>query len=628
MDRKRNRPLTGWIGRVATLCLCFVVGAMAARSYAAQDNFGKEFLLPFLPNAYGAVTLQVHLTGNTTTDVSLSYPMNNPTFTTTVTVLPGTVTVVDIPLSADDWIEGAVADNLVFAESDEEFVAYLVNLYPQSSDAALALPVDTMNTQYIVASYPSTFSTYGFNSQMMVYAAYDGTVVTVTPKVAAGSHSAGTPYTVNIDRGEAYYITGNTNGAGGDLSGTEISSTRPVGVINGNQCTQIPNGTPACDHIFEVAQPVQSWGQSALVANLPNRSGGSIYRIYASEDGTDIGMDQGILATGLNKGEFHETGILNGNYLIESNNPIFVTQLMTGQNSYGADFGDPAMGNMIPSAQYLSSYTFSTVGANQFAEHYLTLFARDSNIGSVLLDGAPIPASQFSSILFTGYSVAILPLSQGVHSTWSPNPHGITVEGYNGYDSYIYPGGALFKSINPTGDAWQPVCSIAEVNGVYEGLVTDNKPSEDVNGNGVLDPGEDTNGNSVIDVDSGVFLLESLTLVNMIFAPTPFVPGDPQTSFELTVLDPTLAASASIRATDGAGNTCLAEVDVTPPPMMCDVDGDRDVDRDDVTLIRTARNTPATDDSDPRDVDGDQMITLNDARVCVTQCTRASCAVN
>jgi hypothetical protein len=57
----------------------------------------------------------------------------------------------------------------------------------------------------------------------------------------------------------------------------------------------------------------------------------------------------------------------------------------------------------------------------------------------------------------------------------------------------------------------------------------------------------------------------------------------------------------------------------------CDVDGDGDVDLGDINLIVAARNTPATGPDDPRDFDGDGMITVLDARQCVLQCTNPRC---
>ncbi len=59
--------------------------------------------------------------------------------------------------------------------------------------------------------------------------------------------------------------------------------------------------------------------------------------------------------------------------------------------------------------------------------------------------------------------------------------------------------------------------------------------------------------------------------------------------------------------------------------QKCDVDGDNNIDTNDISLIFAARNTPATDSSDPRDVDKDNVITVLDARQCALQCDLNNC---
>lgn len=69
---------------------------------------------------------------------------------------------------------------------------------------------------------------------------------------------------------------------------------------------------------------------------------------------------------------------------------------------------------------------------------------------------------------------------------------------------------------------------------------------------------------------------------------------------------------------DGIGNVC----DIA----KCDVDKDGDIDTADLSLISKARNQKATGPSDPRDANGDGLITLADVKACTVQCTRANCA--
>jgi hypothetical protein len=60
---------------------------------------------------------------------------------------------------------------------------------------------------------------------------------------------------------------------------------------------------------------------------------------------------------------------------------------------------------------------------------------------------------------------------------------------------------------------------------------------------------------------------------------------------------------------------------------VCDVDGDHLIDLSDIRSITAARNTPAAGVDDPRDTDGNGIITVNDARACVLRCDLPRCAI-
>jgi hypothetical protein len=544
----------------ATLALLWLTFAPTLQAQDL-DNEGTEFLCTYLPSPLASSSpqhqVELHLTGRVPATVDVAYPANSPTFTTTVNVAPGAITIVSLPTDASlAWTPDAIADNAVRATSTEEFTAYMINRRPVSSDAALALPVDVMNTEYILADYEPMFT--GLESVFCVVARFDDTTVTITPSSAlVGGRAAGVPFDVTLDAGQGYLGRAVQTGPSGTITGTVVESDRVIGVTNGVRCTNIPNGFGYCDHVFEVAPPVQTWDSDYLFANLPNRPLGSIYRVLASVDATEVFLD-GVSQGTIDRGEFLEIGptAADGRITSAQDEPIFVAQFMTSREASGTELGDPAQGNVIAPAQYKSDYTFSTVGGSQFAEHQLTIIAEDADTSTLLLDGAPVGASAFTSIAGSGYYVARLVISEGTHTTSSTSGHGITVEGYNLDDSYLYPGGAKFEFINSMGDENAPLCALQYMSGSVAGTARDDRPSEDTNGNGVLDPGEDLNGNGVIDEDTGIFFVQlDPAATNLTLTVAPFQPGDPVVTFDVTLTNPAMDGSGEVIITDGAGNT-------------------------------------------------------------------------
>ena len=509
----------------------------------ALDNKGTEFILGFIPNFSGSSNVELQLTGDFATTVNIEYPLG--TTITTAEVTPGNVTIVELPVAAAVWVADEVTPNLVRATAPAEFVTYMINRRDATTDAALGLPVDTMNTEYVVMDYTGPNG----RSEFLVYAAFDATTVTITPNIALVGREAGTPFEVQLNRGEGYLAQSATSSSTDSLTGSIVSASRPVGMTNGHQCANIPPFITACDHIFEVAQPVQTWGIEVGVANLPQRTQGSIYRVVVSEDNTVVTIDNGELAT-LSKGEFFETEPLPGNHVFRGDKPIYVAQYMTGISSPGATGGDPAQGNMIPFAQYLTDYTFSTVGGSQFMTNYVTIIANNDDVGSLELDGTPVAADQFEPIPTSDFSVALVEIPEGAHSTSSANPHGITVEGYDSADSYLYPGGALFQFINPINDLDAPIVTLESQTGsppTVSGLAEDNRPT-----------------------DTGIFFIElGPNSTNLELTVDAFVPGDGSVGFVVSLIDASSDGSGTVVVTDGAGNVSTVPVTIslaTPGP--------------------------------------------------------------
>ena len=553
-----------------------IAAVVLMQSLVAQvDHRGTDFTIGFLPNDFnGEFSLQaveVHLTTETGATVEVFYPAASTLPIATVTVTPGSVEVV--PLGADAanlWAEDAISANAIRLSGLGEFAAYAVNRDVFTSDVALAIPNDALGTEYIVADYPDSV----LGSQFLIYAVENATTVTVTPTTTLVGRPAGVPFSILLNAGEGYY--GLTATAGVSATGTIVMSDKPVGVASGSYCATIPSGVDFCDHVYEVAEPVSSWGQDFVLANLPQRLDGTIYRFVASENATNVMLD-GVLTASLQRGQFFETAPLAGDHVVSSDRPIAVVQYMTGDESPGATDGDPAMGYVVPLDRFASSYTVGTIDDFQFTSQYFMLTVADGDIGAVTIDGATIAFSRFDPV-GNGFSTARILVAPGVHTTSAPSPHGLTVAGYGFNNSYLFSGGAVY-AVAPNIDPFPPTCDVTFdlTTNTFLGLATDDGLGEDLNDNRVLDLGEDVNLNGLLDVQSGVASVAlSADSTNVFLDVAPFATGAEQVSFSVAQLDSTIEGSGTVVVIDGAGNETSCPVVFTAESN--DILGDPAVD--------------------------------------------------
>jgi hypothetical protein len=119
-----------------------------------------------------------------------------------------------------------------------------------------------------------------------------------------------------LNRGESFFGFSDTAGT---LSATKIEASKPVTLTNGNHCTAVPRPVLYCDHLFQVAPPVQTWGKATAVMNLPLRPGGSIYRVFACEDNTVVRISATETIES-NAGNYSEIGPRVDSFIFESEN--------------------------------------------------------------------------------------------------------------------------------------------------------------------------------------------------------------------------------------------------------------------------------------------------------------------
>jgi len=434
----RSKWLAGLAAAALTVSLSPLIGVSSASAAERPDSLGKEFWLAFTQNYSGTPELSLFISGPTATSGTVAVPGLG--FSQNFSVTPGAVTTVTVPAGAQlgDGATGNPQNRAIQVSANDEVSVYGLNRIEFTTDAFLGLPVDVLTTEYVVLAFPYQF----LSSQFAVVASEDGTEVTYTPTADTTSGvTAGTATTKTLNKGEALPVSSNA----GDLSGSKITSSKPVAVMAGQQCADVPNTTyGACDYLVEQIPGTGTWGKSFLTVPLKTRLNGDTFRIVAAEDNTTVAVNGAAVAT-LNAGQVHQQ-IIDGQSTITSDKPVLVAQYSNGTD-WDNVTSDPFMMLTSPTEQFLSDYTFTTP-ATGFSANFVNVVAPSSAVGDVKLDGSAIPAGQFTAIGSSGYSGAQVDLTLGSHTVTSSKPVGISVYGFADYDSYGYPGGAAYAAIN------------------------------------------------------------------------------------------------------------------------------------------------------------------------------------
>jgi hypothetical protein len=251
------------------------------------------------------------------------------------------------------------------------------------------------------------------------------------------------------------------------LTGTHVTSNidHPIAVFTGQECGDIPEDTLACDHLEEQLPGLGFWGTEFVAARMPVRSTDALvtedvlWQVYASENDTTVVFSAASDVVGvpgtttLDAGDLlefyvHGTAADPGDFFIDADKPIGVMEYMVGSMApHAENTGDPAMVYVSPTEQFLPRYVLLVPGTWDNDQLIITRYA-DS---VVLLDDVPISESAFVDVASSGFEVARVDASDGVHIVESQNGVdglGVMVVGWDWYDSYAYSGGMGMVSIN------------------------------------------------------------------------------------------------------------------------------------------------------------------------------------
>ena len=281
------------------------------------STVGTDFWMGFMTNRgfQNDPQCQLIITSETATTGLVEMPLQS--WSQSFTGTPGAATIVimphfnNAPQSSAEHLSSGVIESLgVHITAVDSVSVFAGNYGSTSEDIMKVLPVQSLETEYIVSSFPGLG--HSFASEALIVATEDNTEIEIISTVnTIGGPVGGVPTVINLNQGESYQFQASGNNA--SLSGTRITGTsasgscRPFAVFGGVECAEIPITSPtcgACDHVCDQVPPLSNWGNEYYTVP-PDISLGItsyVYTVIAEQNGTIVTINNGTPFT-LNAGQ-------------------------------------------------------------------------------------------------------------------------------------------------------------------------------------------------------------------------------------------------------------------------------------------------------------------------------------
>ncbi|MBK9248898.1 MAG: T9SS type A sorting domain-containing protein [Ignavibacteria bacterium] len=467
-----------------------------------KSSKGKDFWLTFLPNLHVnnrlSDSLFVYIVADVPTSGNISYRNKAGIIRQQPFQIIDPTKVFLFPIWYDTYeLEGYqqgrnrfetlsqsedIALQYFHVVADQDIGVYALSQAQTTSDAFLVLPTKVLGNDYYVMAYNSNGDANGnavnvgssTPSQFAVLATENNTTITVTPKTATYNNDL-TPQTITLNQGETYLVQAKitVQNLSSDLTGSHVTSTKPVAVFGGQQRAIVPvelaDSLISRDCLIEQVPPVGTWGKNAFLTPYPlptgaTRLGQDMYRILAAYDSTKVFIDGNFIGSYINSGGVYSGELIKGQ-TITANKPILVAHLKKTASDVSMppgsiELSDPFMLIIPPKEQFLKSYRCYNVQAHDFqnpndvyVEQYITVVAPTSTLSTIRLDGNPVNVSKFIPIppsnefsyAWLGGANGADGVTDGAHTISADEPIGIYIYGYGRANSYGYVGGTGYR---------------------------------------------------------------------------------------------------------------------------------------------------------------------------------------
>ena len=373
--------------------------------------------------------VKVYVTGLERVPVTFTISAPGTGYFHRATVNPGGVK--EFTFSGEDYALRNTTDRskgiIITVENEKQVFVHAVHDLHRATDSFLVLPPHDLGAAsytYIAAMIHTIDSGYlgagltDIHSLIGIVSTENDTLLTITPtrNVTIGTESvgAGDSIDVTLHRAETLLIA-----FVGDLTGTKVTSNRPISFFSGDQCTFVPSGVLACDQIVEQLPPVEAWGRQFATTPLKSRMRFDVFRILASENNTFVNIScshrsgtQGYVDTFvLNETGFADVEVNSTDFCwMEADKGILLLQFAVGTQVDHVP-GDPFMALVPAVSHYTNLFTLPIVNSslNDFT-HYLNIIipAEHYQPDQIFMDGQSLQSREleFVAIVRNGETMA------------------------------------------------------------------------------------------------------------------------------------------------------------------------------------------------------------------------------
>ena len=262
-----------------------------------------------------------------------------------------------------------------------------------------AIPYEVLNTssyEYFAVSSGSITSTYF--GHILLVGNEDSTIVTITPtvnitmaeNVQSNSSleiiSAGESKSFILHEFQTVYMTSELYD---DLTGSKITSNKPLTVVTGHQCGNVFTSC-CCQTLMEQIPPAVQWGRQFMLSSYKVRNG-QVYKIMASEDNTTIKhncINNENELTLNTSGSFTTIETESNTYCyLEANKPVQVVQMAYSTHADNTD-GDPTLTVLPPFERFTKATSFFVPKLHNIDEAHLNIVTR-KNV-TFYIDNSPL----------------------------------------------------------------------------------------------------------------------------------------------------------------------------------------------------------------------------------------------